>query len=705
MACSRGDYRPNFAGTERADEAWARRVDAANISMGRPALSVPSNQEENEHFPTVRVGNFSKGLPHDRFGIVNSKDYDAFVKALVCFDWKLDVPTGEPQEKFRKWTGALAGHGYSLDGPDPADLAMAPAPRIGFSELTAEMAELYAMALVRDLPFSDLSDASAGIGLDYPAGHPEKPGKPATVGDLVEELNKLRWFDSSRRPLSSYTKPGGNPKDLNAHEHRRRKSHWARGENGRLAAKTLFRGSTPGAKSGPYVSQFLLVGTSDKAPGCSGRGADDGVIACGAQTIEQRIRPHRHGVDHMTGWQRWLDVQNGVEIDSAENRWEDWSRFVTTPRDLATWVHYDQLEQAYRNACLIMLENGVPFDRGLADSNHPRKRHRTRGATARPQVLSLLGDCAARALKAVQRQKFQIHRRARPEALAAMLTLEASGHGERLGEARNAIRSVLCELGADDANDPARPGVLLHWIVAHNARQQTRQNAHGPAEANGDAGDLPVIADEANYLLPMAYPEGSPMDPSYGSGHAAIAGACVTILKAYFDLFEADGRTPVPFAETLAPAVYRPEAGNAAALAPAESGEPLTIEGELDKLAANMSLGRSIAGVNYFTDYYDSLRLGERIAVGILEEQMLNHQEPVAMTFNSFDGDRITVATDGGQKPESVIVAVENHLSDDRDTWWIRHIDDFDDPTLDQQVIIVNGFASVSNWTDNVLHA
>ena len=145
MTCSRGDYRPGFAGTERADEAWARRVDAANISMGRPALSVPSNQEENEHFPTARIGNFSKGLPHDGFGIVDGKDYDAFVKALVCFDWKFNVPTGVSQERARKWEGPLVGHDYSLDGPDPADLAMAPAPRIGCSEQTAELAELYAI--------------------------------------------------------------------------------------------------------------------------------------------------------------------------------------------------------------------------------------------------------------------------------------------------------------------------------------------------------------------------------------------------------------------------------------------------------------------------------------------------------------------------------------------------------------------------------
>jgi hypothetical protein len=36
-------------------------------------------------------------------------------------------------------------------------------------------------------------------------------------------------------------------------------------------------------------------------------------------------------------------------------------------------------------------------------------------------------------------------------------------------------------------------------------------------------------------LLPMAFQEGSPMHPSYGAGHATVAGACVTILKAFFD--------------------------------------------------------------------------------------------------------------------------------------------------------------------------
>jgi hypothetical protein len=36
-----------------------------------------------------------------------------------------------------------------------------------------------------------------------------------------------------------------------------------------------------------------------------------------------------------------------------------------------------------------------------------------------------------------------------------------------------------------------------------------------------------------SYLLPLAFPEGSPTHPAYGAGHATVAGACVTILKAF----------------------------------------------------------------------------------------------------------------------------------------------------------------------------
>jgi hypothetical protein len=37
------------------------------------------------------------------------------------------------------------------------------------------------------------------------------------------------------------------------------------------------------------------------------------------------------------------------------------------------------------------------------------------------------------------------------------------------------------------------------------------------------------------FLRPQAFPEGCPTHPSYTAGHATVAGACVTVLKALFD--------------------------------------------------------------------------------------------------------------------------------------------------------------------------
>ncbi len=67
------------------------------------------------------------------------------------------------------------------------------------------------------------------------------------------------------------------------------------------------------------------------------------------------------------------------------------------------------------------------------------------------------------------------------------------------------------------------------------------------------------------------------------------------------------------------------------------------MEGELNKLAANISIGRNWAGVHYFTDYIESLRLGEQIAIGILQEQKLTYGEDFFMTIPLFDGGTIRI--------------------------------------------------------------
>src|SRR5207248_3848890 len=112
--------------------------------------------------------------------------------------------------------------------------------------------------------------------------------------------------------------------------------------------------------------------------------------------------------------------------------------------------------------------------------------------------------------------------------------------------------------------------------------------------------------------------------PSYGAGHATVAGACVTILKAWFDeSFE----------------LPNPVVSNASgtALVPAPAGTRLTVGNELNKLAANVAIGRNMAGVHWRSDYEESLRLGEAIAIEVLREQKLTYNERHSFTAQRFD--------------------------------------------------------------------
>jgi hypothetical protein len=87
------------------------------------------------------------------------------------------------------------------------------------------------------------------------------------------------------------------------------------------------------------------------------------------------------------------------------------------------------------------------------------------------------------------------------------------------------------------------------------------------------------------------------------------------------------------------PFAFRPNPADAGATLehlPALDGM-LTVGGELNKLASNIAIGRDMAGVHYFTDYIESIRLGEKIACAILEEQAAGYAEDFSMTFTSFD--------------------------------------------------------------------
>ena len=69
-----------------------------------------------------------------------------------------------------------------------------------------------------------------------------------------------------------------------------------KGEDGKIDPVTeLFRTTWPGVTTGPVVSQFLL---------------SDFVID--SITVEPKAAPLKHGMDYMTAFQPWLDVQVSI---------------------------------------------------------------------------------------------------------------------------------------------------------------------------------------------------------------------------------------------------------------------------------------------------------------------------------------------------------------------------------------------------------
>ncbi|WP_299472054.1 vanadium-dependent haloperoxidase [uncultured Roseibium sp.] len=585
------------------------RVAAAERARAHEHPSHKANGDEQKFATANYAMSFTKGLEHDcNTGLVEQPEhFEAFRTAIdkgeIAAFQDGSVPPAKQKE--RQWEAPTAGVVGDLEGPDAQAVTMPPAPPLGSDELAYEMAEVYELALLRDQALTDFEGK-------------RKTGANATdVDKSLDRLNALQYTADgfSGRPR----KHGGK----------------------HITPQQAFRGSSPGVENGPYLSQFMLIG--NHSPGKPAE-VKNGEITYGPQKISQKVPAAQTGPtgDFMTEWNDWLTVQNGADTRNnsvlfpAGKGW----KFIATPRDLATYVHDDALYQAYLNACLILLGMRASFDPAFdALSGHGQQ---AKGANweaggfalyGGPHILTLVTEVATRALKAVRFQKFNNHIRLRPEALAARIEKAADiDNGYFYGEKvfRGLEHSII------DTVKAIRSG-----------------NASGSA------------------LLPMAFQEGSPMHPAYGAGHATVAGACVTVLKAYFDTSavlvhrkqkNGDGKADNEIAfrrplkkdaktgkHTLSaddmPVAFVPKDASGNQLVESKNQKSfLTLEGELNKLAANISIGRNMGGVHYFSDYYDSLRMGEEIAIRMLEEQALCYStDPFVMSVPTFDGDVVRI--------------------------------------------------------------
>jgi hypothetical protein len=252
-------------------------------------------------------------------------------------------------------------------------------------------------------------------------------------------------------------------------------------------------------------------------------------------------------------------------------------------------VHLDVLFEAYFNACLILVDRGAPLD-----PNNPYVGSRTQsgfGTFGSPHLKTLVAEVSQRALKAVWYAKWFVHRHLRPEAYGGLVHMTKTGQ----------------------AAYPVHADVLNSQALAQ------------------------TFAKNGSYFLPHAFPEGCPQHPSYGSGHATVAGACTTIVKAWFDdLAPLTSIAGIPISQAS-------EDGFSLVPYNGADVQQLTIGGELNKLAANIALARSHAAVHWRYDYSDSVVLGETVAISMLRDMAQCWNEPFeGFSFTKFNGTRVT---------------------------------------------------------------
>jgi len=519
----------------RIRQSYEMRVAMAreNARMG-PAVNV--NNGDFERYQD-RGGVYTKALPHDAYGRVEPAAFATLMTALS---------SGRPSD-FENITmggtrtlngpqGALAFDMEAMDNVQFGQPEVPPAPKVAGHHTATELVEMYWASLLRDVAFSEY-------------------GSNAMVAEAAAELSSLRAYRG--------------PRDA----------------KGQVTPSLLFRGNFPGETLGPYQSQFLLQPTF-----------------FGSQPIGQQQLAYVPGIDYGTDFASWLDIQNGVDT-GQRNEMESQLRFRRNGRDFCSLTHMDVLFQEYFTACMVLagINPAAPgsFSFGGAPLNpgNPYMHSKTQngfGSFGPPDIAATVEEVACKALNAVWYQKWYVHMRPRPEAIAGIVHLLKTGQENRTD-------------------------VRLSEAVL---------NSKGLAKSYAKYG---------SYLLSLAFPEGSPAHPAYPTGHGTVAGACITVLKFFWD---GDFVVPNPVAPASDGLSLMPYTGT-------DAGQ-LTVAGELNKLGHNVTFAHGIhAGIHWRSDSDTSLLFGEAVALSFLRDKARTYNEPFTVRLTKFDGTTATISNPG----------------------------------------------------------
>jgi hypothetical protein len=251
----------------------------------------------------------------------------------------------------------------------------------------------------------------------------------------------------------------------------------------------------------------------------------------------------------------------------------------------------DVLFQAYFTAFLVMA--GLKFPPNPGNPYNGSRTQNGFGTFGGPDYAATQGEIAARALNRVWFQKWLIHLTHRPEAGGGVLHQILSGNKNRIDARLNS-------------------NILNSQAVARS------------------------FSKYGTYLLSQAFPEGSPYHPSYPTGHGTVGGACITLLKFFFDGSHVWPSPMVPTSDGLSLGPYNGT----------DAGQ-ITVNGELNKLAHNVSYGHGIhAGIHWRSDTETSMLLGEAMALSFLQDRARTYHEKFTVQLAKLDGSTATISNE-----------------------------------------------------------
>lgn len=293
-------------------------------------------------------------------------------------------------------------------------------------------------------------------------------------------------------------------------------------------------------------------------------------IPLGPKSVKQTYIFYAPGIDYLKTRPETIDIQNGA-IPLTAGTYLSIEKYITTLRDGATFVQDMDVLQFFTNIVYWLESQNAPLN--------PLSPFRT--GVIFTENSTVLGG--------------------HNDVIYVMTSV-----------ARNVISSVWYNKWKYLRPRPEEVGVLLD--------QSKLIGTETPFISPSQEVLAPIYAKQGNWLLTQVYPGGAPLNPSYPSAHAALAGALVTVIKAYYDesfLFE--GLIPSPDG-----------------LSVSKSGKTTSLGAELNKAAYNIGAFQVGAGIHYNSDLTYSF--GQEVALRYFDVYFCSYPWPFGARFTLFNG-------------------------------------------------------------------